>query len=110
MSTPGKKRLRETADSELLPKRRKMTPTLQLLYDGVKEISQRLDAELLELLRIFPPNKSTAHGRNWITAIRRYLENIMTIDEIKREWAFLFDQDFGIIFPNEIIAQLTPGE
>ena len=111
MSTPGsKKRLRETTSSELLPKRKKLTPNLQLLYDEVKEKCQLLDAELLELLDILPTNESTADGRIYTTEVQNLLKSITTTGEVRREIASVFDADFGTVFPDEIITQLIPRE
>lgn len=108
MSTSSKKRLRETAGSEPLPKRRQLTRTLQVLYDEVKDKSQLLDEELSAFLRVFPDDESTVNGRNWITEVRSFLRKITTTGEVKREFATVFDEDFSTIFPNEIITQLNP--
>ena len=82
---------------------------LQLLYGEVKEKSQLLDAELRDLLELLPINESTAGGRHAIEGVQRLLEKITTTGEVEREWAVIFDEDFGTIFPEEIIAQLGHG-
>ena len=100
----------ETTGSELLPKRKKLTPNLQLLYDEVKEKCQLLDPKLSALLRILPTNESTAAERIYITELQILLKEITTTGQVERELVPVFDTDFGTIFPDEIIAQLIPRE
>ena len=110
-NTRIQKRLREikgeTTESEPPAKRQKLTRNLQLLYGEVKEKSQLLDAELRELLEHLPTNESAARAGHGIKGIQRVLEKITTTCEVRR--LAVFDIDFGTIFPEEIIAQLSHG-
>jgi len=95
----------------ILPRRKKLTPNLQLLYDEIKEKCKLLSEELSELLHILPRIKSTDDGRSHIIVVRSLLGTIMTTSpEVKRELASVFEADFGTIFPDEIIAQRIPRE
>ena len=96
----------ETTGSELLPKRKKLTPNLQLLYDEVKEKCQLFDAQLSALLRIFPRNESTAQERTF-RAVQDLIKTITTTGEVKRELAAFFRAAFSTISQTKLLPSLT---
>ena len=110
-TTRSQKQLRETTgettDSESPAKRQKLTRNLQLLYGEVKEKSQLLDAQLGELLKILPTDESTASGRKDIQGVQELLETITTTGEVEQSCALVFEEDFGTLFPEEVIANLS---
>ena len=108
-NTRSQKRLRETAGSEIPPKRKKLTPNLQLPYDEVKEKSQLLDAELTELLMFLATDEPTVKERKAVEGIQRFLKKMLNTGEVKRWHANVFGQDFDVAFPETMISHLIPG-